>query len=668
MKRRAASLWIFLLAFLPAAAAAPAPRFLHERTVTPAGSGPNRSNVDVALLAGAAPLRYAGGKLTGGLDDLRLYDASGGEVAYLLIAPATPSERWQDGTVLPVPATEETSGFELDLGKPLLIDRLRIRDLPPPFLKRMHLEGSGDRQRWTVLIDDGTLFDLPEERLQRTEVAFARSELRYLRVTWDDRQSAVVPPPRSAAARVVSPVSSREGVRVRVDIERRASEPGKSRFRLRLPGPRLPVIALELGCAGDHLLRPAQIMEPRLRGSEVVPVELGSSTLRRAVRGMLAAADLRIPIDRPEGPDLDLVVDDGDNPRLDLLFVQAELAPQPWIYFESADGQTLTARFGDPKLTAPRYDLEAMRESVVAPAAEALWGEVRGIQHVEEEPPTGDGIPSTGATLDVAGFRYRRAIAAGVPGLTAVVLDAAVLAHSYDLQDIRIADGGAHQVPYLVERRDEPLSLALPDLEPLPPPDKGPRTSRYRITLPYDKLPAARLVLSTTGRVFDRTVALSVERPATDARSKPRTERVASARWRHADTEQRAPDLVLALPSLGTEAAELTVDEGDNSPLPIERPRLLLPGYRLRFFRSGTEGLMLLYGQPALAAPRYDLALLAPRVLGETAHEVEAGEEIFERRASPQERGLTQARIFWVALGLAVAGLIAVIVRLLGKE
>ena len=185
-------------------AAAAGGHFQQERAVIPGGSGSNRLALDVPLLANGQPLRYetrAGGApaFLGGLGDLRLYDPSGREVGYLLIAPPTPMERWQDGTVLPVQATEEESGFEVDLGAAQSVERLRLIGIPTPFLKRLRVEGSGDRRHWSVLIDSGTVFDLPDERLRRTEVSFAPGEFQYLRVTWDDRNSAAVPLPMSAA-------------------------------------------------------------------------------------------------------------------------------------------------------------------------------------------------------------------------------------------------------------------------------------------------------------------------------------------------------------------------------------------------------------------------------------------------------------------------------------
>src|SRR4029079_4795341 len=159
-------------------------------------------------------------------------------------------------------------------------------------------------------------FDLPEEKLSRLDVDFPDGDFRYLRLTWDDASSGRLPPPGALTARLGRAGEPGRPARVPVAFERRPSEPGKSRFHLRLPGARLPVVALELAVPGGPLLRPAIVTEGRLDSerkpgtTEITPVRLGGATLRRAVRDGLTAADLHISVLAPEGPDLELTVDD----------------------------------------------------------------------------------------------------------------------------------------------------------------------------------------------------------------------------------------------------------------------------------------------------------------------------------------------------------------------
>src|SRR4051812_12937075 len=158
-----------LLGAVTLSAQQPAPAFRFERPIVIDGAGPRRLAIDVPLLVGSA----AGQPL---LRDLRIYDSAGAEVGYLLVGDPAAVPIYKAAAVLPIanvdtPATR-TSGFEADLGELMTVDRLRVDGIGQPFLKRLTLEGSGDRQRWTLLVAEGTMFDLPDEKLVQTELRF----------------------------------------------------------------------------------------------------------------------------------------------------------------------------------------------------------------------------------------------------------------------------------------------------------------------------------------------------------------------------------------------------------------------------------------------------------------------------------------------------------------
>jgi hypothetical protein len=439
------------------------------------------------------------------------------------------------------------------------------------------------------------------------------------------------------------------------------------------------------------LLRTARVVEGRLSDGEVLPQTLGRATLRRVVRGnavAVVAEDLRIPIHPPEGREIEILVDDDNNPTLNLKGVTMEFVPLPWIYFESHGGEQLTARYGDSQLLAPRYDLEAMREYVTKTESRTESKDARWGAGVHDAQPADAGAdmgmqPPAGAPIQRQPFRFSRPIPAAPAGLTALLLDAAVLAHSpASLADLRIADEADHQIPYLLERCEDVLSLNLP------PPVKetaqdaeGKKTatpSRYRLTLPYANLPSSKLVLTTTDRVFERTLSFEIARPAGNPSvrptlrresrraSEPDVETVAEAHWRHTDPETPASPLMVNLNPLSTTTLTVVVDEGDNRPLPLSAARLELPLYRMRFFYPTGGKLTLLYGQNGLAAPRYDLALLAPRLVGVSSQEVALNPE--NTAPAVPEKVVTQARVFWVALIGAVIVLLGLLARLLRSE
>lgn len=612
----------------------------HERVVTPGGTGPNRLDVDVALLAAAQP----------DLRDVRLVDAREREVGYLLVPP--PAERqWTRGRMLPVASTKFTSGFEIDLGAAHEVDRLKLDGIPAPFLKKLRLEGGGDRERWTLLAE-ATVFDLPDDRLRLVEVGFEPGIYRYLRVTWDDRSSARVAYVGDASARLVSGPPP-EGMQVDLRFARRSSEPRRSRYRIQLPGPHLPVASISIVVPAGNVLREARLTEPRMGNGIVTPAPLGAGQLRQAQIGELVASEMDIRIAKPVGRELDLVIEDGDNPPLSIAKIVAKLDPQPWIYFESPDGGPLRVRYGDPRAKRPSYDVEALRERVRdQKTAKARLQEAQGI--IEAIAPPSVQIP-LGGTVDRSKFRTARRIQNGAVGLSVLVLDAEVLARSSSLADVRIADPEGRQVPYLVERRDEPMRLAVK----LPERKVDGRTSIYAVDLPYERWPeGTRLVLETKANVFERTVTL---RRAADSHRNRETSALETSAWSSADPELPPPALSFGVPS-GVGAIEIVVEEGDNAPLPIASAELLLPSSALRFHHPGSQ-LTLLYGNARESAPRYDIALLAPRLFGEPARELSLGPIDSKAGDDTPDR-----KIFWIAIAAAAVVLLAMLARLLSSR
>jgi len=247
--------------------------FRYERPVQTGGPGPRRLAIDVPLLIGGRPFQGRVVAPGSGLTDLRLFDANGQELQYLIVPNPPEQPMWRSAQTLPVAPTEtktqKTSGFEVDFGQALTMDRFRIEAVPPPFLKRVRLEGSGDRTRWTLLVDEGTVFSLPDERLVQTELSFTPATYRYVRVTWDDTRSGQLPRPDVASAREVRNVAPPPPLTTPLVFERRPSEPGRGQFRVRLPAARLPIVALDVDIAGTRVLREATVYEPRLVDGQV---------------------------------------------------------------------------------------------------------------------------------------------------------------------------------------------------------------------------------------------------------------------------------------------------------------------------------------------------------------------------------------------------------------
>jgi hypothetical protein len=272
-----------------------------------------------------------------------------------------------------------------------------------------------------------------------------------------------------------------------------------------------------------------------------------------------------------------------------------------------------------------------------------------------------------GAPLDAKSFRFARTIPSG-NGLTTLYLDAAALAHSR-VADVRIVDAGGRQVPYLLEHVDAPYVVALAAPTPTAArPDADARLgtaaasrSWYRVALPYDGLPDVALRLNTSARVFSRQIDVLTRDLPRDAQPDAIFGRAVTGTWAHDDPDSDAPPLELALGGrLPGDSLFVLVTDGDNQRLPLTRAALLLPTYRLRFYRPPGTSLTLLYGRDDLGAPTYDLERVSGRLLQALAQEVVAAPE----SAPPAPKADSAKTLFWAALGFAVLILLAIIVRL----
>jgi hypothetical protein len=284
--------------------------------------------------------------------------------------------------------------------------------------------------------------------------------------------------------------------------------------------------------------------------------------------------------------------------------------------------------------------------------------------------------PELGAPLDPSSFAFQRPIPDGRPGAVALIVDPLVLAHSRGpnehFADVRILDGARRQVPYVIEHRDDPQTVKLTPERVDPPVRptelvKGPNWSSYRLRLPCANLPASQLAIETSARVFQRSVQVAGLRPADRRSRNPRLESMTwtSTMWSHSDADKPADALTLSIVSGDASELWLLVDEGDNRALPITGVRLLLPSYRLRFYRPARSSLSLVYGRRDLLAPRYDLALVSHDLLTAGATEVAP---LAERQTKPPRRSLVSPLQFWVFLSITVAALLALIVRLTSRR
>jgi hypothetical protein len=139
--------------------------------------------------------------------------------------------------------------------------------------------------------------------------------------------------------------------------------------------------------------------------------------------------------------------------------------------------------------------------------------------------------------------------------------------------------------------------------------------------------------------------------------------------WIHADEAMAAPPMTFAVPHHVDGELFLIVEEGDNQPLAIDKATILMPSYAVRLFRRPSLPLRLVYGNDRIAAPQYDLQLLAPQLLGRAAEDVALGpERVLAAGGADSSIELVSPAVFWAALGTSVVVLLGLVVRLMKRE
>ena len=168
--------------------------------------------------------------------------------------------------------------------------------------------------------------------------------------------------------------------------------------------------------------------------------------------------------------------------------------------------------------------------------------------------------------------------------------------------------------------------------------------------------------------MFRRGLSLAGVVPAAERRP-PRLVTHGAVNWVHADTATAAPPVTMPLPESIEGDLFVLIEEGDNQPLPIEKASILLPSFAIRMNRPANEPLRVLYGKDGVPAPRYDLQLLAPQVMGRVAEEVTPGaEQRFTAATTLTTVAALSPMVFWSVLGLAVLVLLAMVVKLMRRE
>lgn len=543
--------------------------------------------------------------------DLRVRDAVGAEVPFWLQTdesvdvPAVLGAQLTD-----VVETAEGWTIAINLGPDVPAhQRLRFAFAPRGIAPRVRLESSPDGLGWSELATVN-LFRLGEsQNLQQTEIPYAPTTDRYLRLAWP--KAAGLPDLREVSAEP-APAASAQTTDLPLGIERTAAGPGFAEYRLALPGPGVVPDSLQLtwtgaGSAGYRVQRAVggswqTLAEGALRpDGDTVPLASTSAALDGA-----ASDALRLEL-RPGGESVP-----------DLGAASARIRV-PWVLFYAATPGPHSLEYGAVGLAqpaAPGALPVALSDAVEVPLGAAV--EV-------PPPPLPASLTAPGAALDAAEFKVGWPVAAAgaAPGdlVRLAVPDAVYDVADGSLADLRLLAGGK-RVPHVLRPLAEPVSVTTRlGLAPQPMPTAGQSHLLVQLS-PYKNLPVGLVELAAPATPFQRGVTAGFLQGAAGPELPRRYDLapLGAATWDCPGVSVQP--CRLAFTAAGSESGWLLVafEDGENAPLPAVDLRAWRQGHELLFpWPGGTVSL--LAGQPGLGAPQYDLAAVADQLAVYPTHE-----------------------------------------------
>ncbi len=178
-----AGLCAFLAAVVPAAAAAALPaEWQHEQYFEVPVPGLVKLSLPPATLDAARPA----------LEDLRLYDAAGMEVPYLIERPRPANKITQAAKSFQVSVNAVTTVLTLESGLAQPLDGVTLETPAGVFLKGVQIEGSADGRRWQTVARGLPIFR-QHGGASQLRLAVPAGVWPWLRLTVDDQRSQPIP-------------------------------------------------------------------------------------------------------------------------------------------------------------------------------------------------------------------------------------------------------------------------------------------------------------------------------------------------------------------------------------------------------------------------------------------------------------------------------------------
>jgi hypothetical protein len=686
----------FAIAWLALGAASP----VRSQTSDLATLFPSQATIEAPIAGKLVRLELPAevlGACRADLSDLRVFDAAGREVAFIVESGAGVDRAALEAvTVAPaevLDATRQTN--ERERAPSILRESYVIAAPPPPpagtawdlvlavsaadFASRVEARPASSSAPAAEPVAAGSIFRMREIGAEKLRLALAVEVTTPLLITLETEGGSFLEPAFHYESR--RRIEAAAGLETPLGARSTVNEDTTTVVVLERPRGLLPS-RLRVASSTPFFQRAIEVWDD---GAGARDGALGRGRVFR-VEAAATVEELDVEVAPASGEALRIVIENGSSPPLaDLAFVA--LLPRPALLFAlpsagagdaqgAAEGATATLRFGGGRAFRPRYDVASLPPQIPAvgeraQVAEVLYDAARlpaavlgaiGANPQYDPKPALAWAQRAGASLDPRLWSHRRALEArpSPEGLSRLRLGVADLGVARpDLADLRILDGEHRQWAYLLERGAASETLALAS--------EGPRSrdgvSSWTLAPPAAPAVSDLLTLETAVPYFDRPYELRAHLEGEDDRV------IASGRLARAAGDPRP--MLVAFPPTRFDRLELRVTDGDDAALDLTRVEARFP-VPVVFFAAPAGSYSVLVGQPEATEPRYDLerardVVLAVRSAPAEVGALEANADFSASARLASGEGWQRA-LLWGAIVILVAFLTILTLRLARRE
>lgn len=613
-----------------------------------------RLNLPAATLDSAQPA----------LQDLRIVDSAGNQIPYLVDRLLPDPESAIKPLEFRSTIEDGATHLILKTGTTAPIVGVTFETPAKHFMKAVDVEGSNDGKTWIKLAGGDSLFQLPNGATKR-RVSLPEGAWQSLRITIDDLGSPPIPliGAQLHKARTTAPAEP-----VAVTIKSRDETPDATRLALDLGAANLTLGSLRIESNEPVFTRAVTLAVPDVGDDGIGERKIADAVIYRVNVNGKNESRLEIPLEEQINTrELLVLIRNEDSPPISIDTVRADRRLVRLIFFANQPGQ-YSLLSGNTQCSAPRYDLSALSGKLKNANATEIVPSAVAPNPNYRPPQALAALTLTGAQIDLANWKFRKALPLIQDQVQQVELDPDLLAHSLpDQRDVRVVRGD-YQLPFIFQRTSlsRPISVNVAEVKD----PKRPTFSRWSLKLPQPGVPITRLVCTSSSALFHRQMRLWEE--VSDERGDKFAAELGRATWDQTPSSPKR-DLVIALdarPKSGT--LFLETDNGDNPAIELRDFRSYYPVTRVIFKArlNPAQAVWLYYGNANATAPRYDLNLVAGELLKAQRSPVAAGrEENLSPKPSFVGHPLTGSTryVFWGALALVVIVLLAIMLRCLPK-